>query len=113
MGKFDKEIKGFLEQFPEPYRTQALKNFDPDYCPERKPKSKADALSLAFSWHRSPQGYYYWGDFHTQLTKEPMETQKQPRYATSLVDTAKEDKEIEFTHIIVTEEEESTHRREL
>lgn len=84
MGKFDKEIKGFLEQFPEPYRTQALKNFDPDYCPERKPKSKADALisklskqlnkahalSLAFSWHRSPQGYYYWGDFHTQLTKK-------------------------------------------
>lgn len=51
-----KTIKQWLEELPEPYRTQALENY------ERKQMSHSLSLALAsaFHWHYTPEGWNYW-----------------------------------------------------
>lgn len=63
-----KTIKQWLEELPEPYRTQALENAD--RCDlDKDAKSKPAALRNAFEWEETPedQGYYYWEDLWEKL----------------------------------------------
>ena len=61
-----KTIREWLEELPEPYRTQAIDNTsESDLMIEEE--SLADAVIGAFSWNESPEGEIYWGDFHDTL----------------------------------------------
>ena len=56
-----KTIREHLESLPEPYRTQALENMRPEKAlvfPSMN--CRGEALTLAFDWERSPEGYLYW-----------------------------------------------------
>jgi hypothetical protein len=59
-----KTIKEWLEELPEPYRSQALENTG-DSDGEMEVKSLVTALECAFLWISSSQGYHYW----SQLSK--------------------------------------------
>lgn len=67
-----KTIREWLEQLPEPYRTQALENafsirslFDIDREPSRQ--TIKCALREAFIWHKTSQGHTYWADIANTL----------------------------------------------
>lgn len=57
-----KTIKEWLSELDSPYREQALENMDKDipYTGDRKVESIKGALSGAFMWHETPEGYNYW-----------------------------------------------------
>lgn len=55
----------WLQELPEPYRSQAIKNckrLDGDTG-----FSVVDALAGAFNWDDSPQGHEYWAALHNEL----------------------------------------------
>lgn len=52
--------------FPEPYKTQAIEN-TPDACISYKVINADVALSGAFIWRHSPQGFDYWSRFSEKL----------------------------------------------
>lgn len=61
-----KPIKEWLQDLPEPARSQALHNMwweDADTLQE----SLADALRQAFNWSKSPEKYIYWHNIHAEL----------------------------------------------
>lgn len=60
-----KTIKQWLEELPEPYRTQALENLKSD-----KYDSIEKALLNAFDWWNSPEGWNYWSEFYMELDKK-------------------------------------------
>lgn len=53
----------WFQQLPEPYRSQAIENFDEEFSPS-KVDSILDAISCSFIWSKTPQGRVYWDDFH-------------------------------------------------
>lgn len=56
-----KTIKEWLNELPEPYRSEALANVDPTYIDYKEETgSLAEALFHAFSWDASAQGHDYW-----------------------------------------------------
>ena len=58
-----KTIEQHLQDLPEPYRSQALKNMwweDKD----NKYELQSEALYQAFNWSKSPEGFKYWNDFY-------------------------------------------------
>jgi hypothetical protein len=56
-----KTIKEWLEELPEPYRSEALENSeDWSWDNKQEVKSLATALDCAFIWSLSPQGQDYW-----------------------------------------------------
>lgn len=62
-------IETWLKMLPEPYRSQALENlkkhgWDND---DQEEESADDALSLAFDWETSLQGYEYWNELYEKL----------------------------------------------
>lgn len=63
-----KTIREWLEELPEPYRTQALenmKNDKPPTNPDEPPvtgNTLDSALEEAFIWYKSPQNRTYWFD---------------------------------------------------
>lgn len=64
-----KPIKEWLQDLPEPARSQALHNMwweDADTLQE----SLTAALYQAFNWSKSPEGYSYWL-FITNSFKQP------------------------------------------
>lgn len=68
-----KTRKQIFESFPEPYRSQAFENMK-DYRPmlhnERldfEYPNEKDALSLAFLFYDTPQGFNYWWNFYESL----------------------------------------------
>ena len=73
-----KTIREWLEELPEPYRTQAIDNYENPECnmykrgdwtePEKKQESLVDAIYDAFIWLRTPEGFQYWVDFKNTLT---------------------------------------------
>lgn len=71
-----KTIREWLEELPEPYRTQAIEN-----VVERNPFELAEnieqALWMAFSWMNSPQGGDYWCSLHDKLMVECYEQRKE------------------------------------
>lgn len=67
-----KTIKEWLEELPEPYRTQALKNTKKlDYVTG----SLERALNCAFDWDSSKEGYNYWGRIFLKIKRnEPLQS---------------------------------------
>jgi hypothetical protein len=63
----EKTIKKWYEEFPEPYRTQALANVK---YPEVKWSTPLDALAGGFDWYYSPEGAKYWIEFSNILDKQ-------------------------------------------
>jgi len=61
-----KTVKEWLEELPEPYRSQALKNTR-DSDGKLEVKSLVTALECAFLWMLSPQGYHYWSELSKTL----------------------------------------------
>lgn len=57
-----KTIKQWLEELPEPYRTQALENYE-----NNKVQSLSFALINAFEWYDTPEGIEYWADLNKKI----------------------------------------------
>jgi hypothetical protein len=55
----EKTIREWLEELPEPYRSQALANRSERTDPV-KADTQADAVGMAFDWGSSPEGGKYW-----------------------------------------------------
>lgn len=61
-----KTIKEWLEELPEPYRTQALENSDIIHN-NNKSDSLPSALDMAFNWPQTNQGWEYWHKLFSEL----------------------------------------------
>lgn len=62
----------WLNQLPEPYRSQALANYNPAFFAREtggldKVGSKENALLFAFSWDNSPEEFDYWDEVYEYL----------------------------------------------
>jgi len=58
--------------FPQPYRQQAIENYDEKYngLDGQTPFDKAErALGYGFNWAASPQGVEYWDEFFLKLNE--------------------------------------------
>ncbi len=65
-----KTIKEWLETLEEPYREQALVNFE-SYCnDDDQVESVIEALYQAFYWEESPEGHRYWSKLVKTLEKQ-------------------------------------------
>lgn len=56
-----KTIREWLEELPEPYRSEALKNADKDKL-DAMEDLLSHAIAEAFDWEDSPQGFDYWNN---------------------------------------------------
>lgn len=65
----EKLIKEWLEELPEPYRTQALEIYHTQWSDTENPSTESldQALITAFVWEMTPQGYEYWNKLHEEL----------------------------------------------
>lgn len=54
-----KTIREWLEELPEPYRSQAFRN-TPCINTDLYAPSLKYAIVRAFVWHKSPEGFEYW-----------------------------------------------------
>ena len=61
-------IKSWLTTFPEPYKSQAIKNLNLRFG-EFFASSARIALANAFDWDESKEGYDYWENFCTNILK--------------------------------------------
>ena len=70
-----KTISEYLDELPEPFKSKAIKNYT-DFQSTLKTHgikephtatSKHGALSCAFSWIKSPEGFDYWNDLYIEL----------------------------------------------
>lgn len=61
-----KTIKEWLEDLPEPYRTQALNNTDEDLL-EITEETQSEALNTAFWWSETKEGHDYWSQLSETL----------------------------------------------
>jgi len=59
----------FFNEFSEPYRSQAMNNYDEDFAPQI-PENKVRALHAGFDWDLSIQGRDYWTIFRDELASE-------------------------------------------
>lgn len=64
-----KTIREWLEELPEPYRTQALENASWKRL-NRNVALQYIALSRAFSWALSTQGDKYWRDLYEKFKSD-------------------------------------------
>lgn len=67
MNNKEKTIREWLEELPEPYRTEAINNAY-ELIIDTPEKSITEALSNAFVWKNSPQGNKYWNELYDKLT---------------------------------------------
>jgi len=69
--QLEAKAKKLLGELEEPYRTQALENFDSGYFQESisvlMKMVKVNALLCAFDWRASKQGFDYWNIFYIKL----------------------------------------------
>lgn len=65
--KYKKTIVKFLNDLPEPYKSQALKNGNRDIMYSFGVGSYREAISTAFTFVDSPEGYKYWNKFASRL----------------------------------------------
>lgn len=61
-----KPIREWLNELPEPYRSQAMEN----YMNASNRKVASTALADAFFWDQTPEGYDYWHDLYNSLTAQ-------------------------------------------
>lgn len=65
-----KTIKEWLEELPEPYRSEAIENMESEvdrYTGDRIENCLRGALFGAFIWVDSPQGTVYWAEIFDSL----------------------------------------------
>lgn len=55
-----KMISKWFEELPEPYKTQALENWDRIEQPDTNCPHMSNALGMAFFWDETPQDHEYW-----------------------------------------------------
>jgi hypothetical protein len=68
-----KKISEWLNELPEPYRTQAIANQEwQDYEVNRL----SGAIANAFSWHDSPQGHEYWHELYDSKLRDEIDDGK-------------------------------------
>lgn len=63
-----KTTKEWLELLNEPYRSQALKNMNPD-VKNAKVINMSAALLTAFPWNHTEEGFKYWKDLFDKSFK--------------------------------------------
>lgn len=78
-----KTIKKWLETLPEPYRSQALKNFENDhdykeYINESR-SELSSALNWAFHWDQTPEGKEYWSKLYYDCQRPEFLTIIEPK----------------------------------
>lgn len=64
-----KTIKEWLQELPEPYKTQALNNTS-SIMANNKVESLSYAIESAFIWTDTPEGHFYWRRCSRQLKSE-------------------------------------------
>jgi len=69
-----KKISKWLSEMPEPYRTQALNEFERQGWINMPSFSMVNALSAAFDWGDSPQGEDYWIAIYEHYNAESNDT---------------------------------------
>lgn len=62
----NKTIEEWLNELPEPYKTNAIKN-TPEFNKQLLVDSITMALRKGFSWDYTPQGFIYWADLYFHL----------------------------------------------
>lgn len=62
MEKKTKTFREYFEKYPEPYRSQAIKNAGEDIDTESI--FTDDHLGAAFVWGTTPEGHDYWENFY-------------------------------------------------
>lgn len=60
-------LEDLLNELPEPYCTQAKKNTKVRLSMDCIGVSRENALSMAFGWRTSPEGYTYWRELYDHL----------------------------------------------
>ena len=70
--QLEAKAKKLLGELEEPYRTQALENFDPVFFKivPFDEFTKWKALLCAFSFSQTPQGFFYWEKLCHELQEE-------------------------------------------
>jgi len=62
----------WYEELPEPYRSQAIANYDEEFAKRfREATSIHDAIYHGFIWLGSLEGAEYWNELHNKLTNPP------------------------------------------
>ena len=61
-----KTVKEWFETLPQPIRSKALNNLDPESADERT-KTLYDALVVGFTWSRTPEGNTHWSKIAVRL----------------------------------------------
>ncbi len=72
-----KTIKQHLSELKPEHAKLALENANESMV-KRKYEKKEDALIVAFSWRRTPQGADFWSDIYDQLEKGTYQKTQQP-----------------------------------
>jgi tryptophanase len=62
-----KTILEWLQELPEPYRSEAIENVSKTKRIEKR-KCLEDALLSAFPWEETKQGGEYWNNLHTKIS---------------------------------------------
>jgi hypothetical protein len=62
-----KTIREWLEELPEPHRTQAINNAEKYDMIDISVDSLIDAIGQGFIWRESPEGGNYWVDLIIKL----------------------------------------------
>lgn len=74
----------WLDQLPEPYRSKALNNFNPEFFKretqgDNHVKSLANAVEVAFAWANCPEEHRYWLEVYEYLTDQKPKPQDWPK----------------------------------
>lgn len=74
-----KTVREWLEELPEPYRSQAIENLVKYPLPRSKCffKKMEDALLHGFDWDLTPQGFSYWHRVKHGIIVPPPSTRQQ------------------------------------
>ena len=72
-----KPILSWYEQLEEPYRSQAIANYNKNFHHSEEAGSLAEALSGGFCWTDSPERFEYWNNLHDELKSKPEPTLEQ------------------------------------
>ena len=70
-----KTIKEWLEELPEPYRSQALENAEKEKSLEGLEPSLGQALLAGFRWSNTNQGHAYWGELRAELVQKESQSE--------------------------------------
>lgn len=67
-----KTLRQYLEELPEPYRTEALNNadrylLDEEWVPSSSEVTHNTPLSHSFIWQGTPQGHEYWEEANNKF----------------------------------------------